>query len=238
MDEKEMFFSAIIVAAGDSVRMKSSIRKPFLKLNNKHLCYYSLKTFEELGIIDEIIFVGKKEDEKKISEIKEKYNFNKLKKFAIGGNTRQESVFSGIKKISSKTSHIFIHDVARPLISKKEVLNVAKKVLLHDAATLYTHVKDTVKFKKENFVEKSLEREKLACVQTPQVFERNLYFKAMEKALRENKNYTDDCQLIENLNQEVFLVNGSYSNIKITSPEDLYLAEILLEKRGESKKHV
>ncbi|MDR1467515.1 MAG: 2-C-methyl-D-erythritol 4-phosphate cytidylyltransferase [Oscillospiraceae bacterium] len=231
MLNEEKFFSAIIVAAGDSSRMNQKIRKPFLQLNSSPIILYSLNIFQDVPIVREIIVVAKYDDQKIVFNIAKKFNITKLKSVVIGGETRQDSVFLGIEAASSQATNFIIHDAARPLISKNAIQKALKLSEIHDAIALCSCVKDTVK-QADNcgFVKKTIDRKQLFNVQTPQIFEKNLYLWAVKNANK--KTYTDDCQLIENIKEKVFLFETEDANFKITTPDDLVLAEAILNKRS------
>lgn len=225
------FVSAIIVAAGNSTRMGKN--KIFLNLNNQPVISYTLKAFQASNVIDEIIVVCKDNDRNKLKSIITQYNINKFKGFATGGALRQESVFSGIKQCGEQASHYAIHDAARCLITVNEINDVVIDAFNNKASSLGVPCKDTLKIlNHHNFVEDTPNRNSLWVIQTPQVFEKNLYLNAAYKAKENKKNYTDDCQLVENIKVPVHIVKGNYSNLKLTTPEDLIIFENILNIRG------
>jgi 2-C-methyl-D-erythritol 4-phosphate cytidylyltransferase/2-C-methyl-D-erythritol 2,4-cyclodiphosphate synthase len=235
MKNTEYYFSAIILSAGNSSRLGDETRKPFIHLMGKPLIHYSLLAFENCPDISEIIIVGQKDDEEKVFNICQKSGIAKFKGFAIGGKTRQQSAFEGVKAASSLATHFIIHDGARPLISPETISLVAQKAKIYRAAIASVPAKDTIKLRDhQGFVKNTLPRNELALAQTPQAFEKDLYIRAMNRALENQTVYTDDCQLIENLGEKVFLCEGDYSNIKITTGEDLLIAEKIIHNRGGS----
>ncbi|MBE6732079.1 MAG: 2-C-methyl-D-erythritol 2,4-cyclodiphosphate synthase [Ruminococcaceae bacterium] len=223
--------SAVIVAAGASSRMKADVNKVFMKLGNKTVIRNTLEVFENTSCINEIILVTREEDIDK-AEIEAK-GITKLKKIVKGGAERQISVANGVKE--AKCKMIAIHDGARPLVTSEEIVKVCLDAEIYGAATLCTKVKDTVKVSDENgFVVSTPLRSTLRAIATPQVFIREEYLEALSKAESENKLFTDDCQLIENNGGKVYLTEGEYTNIKITTPEDIGISNALKGKRGEN----
>ena len=160
------------------------------------------------------------------------YNFSKVKSIVPGGKTRQISVFNGIKELSDKSKYILIHDGVRAMIREDVINEAIIEAQKYEALALAVPVKDTIKIVDgENFVNGTPERDTLWAVQTPQIFEKNLYVKAMNDAEEKMQDYTDDCQLIENIGVKVKIFMGSYDNIKITTPEDIYIAETIIKNR-------
>jgi len=225
---KKDFFSAIIVAAGNSSRMGTKESKMFIDLCGKTVISRTVDIFLNCDLIDEIIIVCKDEDKDRISSL---IGFDKPIKFAKGGETRQKSVLNGIKCTDEKCTYLVIHDGARPLVTQKEIKSVIEDAKKYSAATLSTKVKDTIKVSKDGFIETTPDRDTLYAVQTPQVFLKSLYMKAEEKL--ENENFTDDCKLIEEYGEKVYLTLGEYTNIKITTADDIILAKSILEGREE-----
>jgi 2-C-methyl-D-erythritol 4-phosphate cytidylyltransferase len=221
---------AIIVAAGKGTRMKANINKQFLKLKDKPILYYTLKVFENNKSIDDIILVAAKDEIDYIKdEIINKYNIKKLKGIAEGGATRQLSVMNGL--LAAKGSDVvLIHDGARPFVNNSVLENGIKYATLYDACACGVTPKDTIKIKDENdFSEYTPKRDTLFSVQTPQCFKYDLILKAHKKALKDGLQVTDDTMIVEYYKHKVYLYEGSYSNIKITTPEDLVIGEKILE---------
>ena len=222
--------SAVIVAAGASSRMKADINKVFMPLDGRTVIRNTLEVFENTPCIKEIILVTREEDIQKAE--KEAIGITKLKAIVKGGSERQISVSNGVKE--AKCEMIAIHDGARPLVTSAEIEKVCLDAIKYGAATLATKVKDTVKVSdSEGFVVSTPERASLRAIATPQVFIREEYLKALSKAQRENKSFTDDCQLIENNGGKVYLTEGEYTNIKITTPEDIRISNALKDKKDE-----
>ncbi|MBS3100800.1 2-C-methyl-D-erythritol 4-phosphate cytidylyltransferase [Candidatus Woesearchaeota archaeon] len=227
---------AIIVAAGKSRRMKKSINKVFLPLISKPMIYYTIKNFQECNLIDEIIVVAQKNDIKKINEIKQEYNFNKIKKIAEGGIERQDSVHKGLISIKNAKNDdvIVVHNGSSPLVKENEIvecINAAKK---YGAAVSGFPLKDTIKKISNDFVEKTIDRKDIYQVQTPQAIQYGLFIEAFKNAKKKNLKVTDDVSLVEALGKKVKIVPCSYENIKITTYEDLKIAEAILMKRNNA----
>lgn len=217
---------AILLAAGSGSRM-NNIKKQFINVNNKPLIYYSLKTLSDCDNIKAVIVVTKEEDIEYINEIKDKYEFTKVIKTVTGGAMRQDSVFEGLICVPEDFQYVLIHDSARPFVKKDDVLNVINDGILYNSAALGVKVKDTIKeIDKDGFVNKTLDRENLISIQTPQVVNKNLLIKGFEKF--ENKVFTDDTSILEALGIKTKITLGDYSNIKITTKEDLvYLKDLI-----------
>lgn len=225
---KDNFFSAIIVAAGNSSRMGGKESKMFIDLLGKSVITRTADIFSSCSLINEIIVVCRDEDKEQIAS---SINTEKPLKFAKGGKTRQESVLNGIKCADEKCDYLVIHDGARPLVTEKEISDVLSDAVKYKATTLGTKVKDTIKISKDGFIENTPDRDFLYAVQTPQVFLKSLYIKAAEKF--KDSGFTDDCKLIEEYGEKVYITNGEYTNIKITTTDDIALAKAILKGREE-----
>ncbi len=218
--------SAILLSGGVGKRMGSTTPKQYLKLQNKPLIIHSLEALLTFPNWQEIVIVCEKEYQKLFTD----YSHLPLR-FALPGKERQDSVFSGLKALSKHTRWVCVHDGARPLLQKQDLENVIKAGMTYEAASLAVPVKMTIKEADEDlFVKKTLDRSVLWDIQTPQFLSYELFVKGHLKALAEKTILTDDVSLIESLNHPVKLVEGSPSNIKITTLDDLPLANLLLEK--------
>lgn len=226
--------SAIIVGAGSSTRMNKSVSKQLIKLNGKETILHTLLAFQKAETIDEIIVVCREQDTEIIKQLANKNNITKVKAFAKGGNTRQQSVKNGVNLVSNETDFIAIHDGARPLVTPQDINLVIDSAIKHKSSALGVYVKDTIKVVDSNgFISETPNRSSLIAIYTPQVFSLDLYKKAMKQAEECGKDYTDDCQLVESLGEKVFVTIGSPENIKLTTPEDIIIAESFLHSRGE-----
>ncbi|MEG0115920.1 MAG: 2-C-methyl-D-erythritol 4-phosphate cytidylyltransferase [Hydrogenoanaerobacterium sp.] len=224
------FVSAIIVAAGSANRMEG-IDKQLVELGGMPVVIRSILAFEHSKMIDEIILVTKKENIAVLNRQVRDFFINKVKFIVAGGKTRQESVFCGVNCVDDRCEYVAIHDGARPLVLTGAIENCLEDVFIHKAALLGVKVKDTIKeVDDDRFVEKTIHRAKLYIAQTPQIFERELYRRAMQNADETGNDYSDDCQLIEAIGQRVYVSRGHYNNIKITTPDDISYAQALLEQ--------
>lgn len=222
-------FSVIIVCAGKSTRMQG-INKQFLILEEIPIIIRSAMAFDIIDDVIEIIIVASQDNIEDTEILFSQYKFNKNIKFTVGGNTRQRSVFNGIDNICEGADYIAVHDGARPLISTDIIKNVFENAIKYKASTVGVAVKDTIKIVNKGFIESTPPRDKLYITQTPQAFEKKLYLSAMCNAIKNKAEYTDDCQLIESFGKKVFMTDGKYSNIKITTPEDIDFAKNIIRK--------
>lgn len=227
-----MFVSVIIAAAGNSTRYGTGNSKQFLLLEGVPVLIKSVQAFEQIDEVKEIIITARKQDFDVIEGFLQQYNIKKVKSVVEGGATRQDSIAAAVKKVSEETEIIAVHDGARPLVSKKTIIGVIEKAVEKGAAACAVPVKDTIKIiDSSGKIVTTPDRASLRAVQTPQVFDFALYKEAIDKAVSESKQYTDDCQLIESMGHPVYLTDGDYENIKITTPDDLLVAEKFLSER-------
>ncbi len=223
--------SAIIVAAGSATRMQGT-GKILFPLGKTNVIGNTLLAFESCPEIKEIIIVAREEDFATIEETVHVLNISKFHGITIGGETRQKSVLAGLRLISKDTHMIAIHDGARPLVLSEDISRVITDATVFGAATLGVPVKDTIKIVEDNLIIDTPYRPSLYQTQTPQVFRRSLYFEAVSFAQEHCLDFTDDCQLIEAIGTKVYMTRGDYTNIKITTPEDIAIASVLLERRS------
>ncbi len=220
---------AVVVAAGRSTRMKGT-DKQLIELSGMPVLQHTLAVFEKTTVISGIVLVASPE---KFGDgdivLKKKWGINKLYAMVPGGNMRQQSVMNGLLAVPFSCATVLIHDGARPLVTVGEIEAVVSAAREYGAATLAVPVKDTVKQADvQGFVERTPDRERLWLTQTPQGFSFPLLMEAHRKA-GDSANATDDASLVEIMGHRVKLVPGSYRNIKITTPEDIYIAEALLK---------
>lgn len=225
--------TAIVLSAGKGKRMNSNIPKQYMLINNKPILFYSLKVFQENKNIDDIILVSGKEDVIYCKEeIVEKYNFTKVKNIIEGGKERYNSVYNALMYIEN-TNYVFIHDGARPFINDDIINRAIEKVKLYKACIVGVPSKDTIKIVDDNkTIINTPNRKNTWIIQTPQCFEFNLIKKAYNIFMKKEDNtITDDAMVLEKtLNyNNIKIVNGDYKNIKITTPEDISLAELFLK---------
>lgn len=233
--------AAIVLAAGQGRRMNSKIQKQYLLLGGKPVLYYALKAFEE-SFVDEVVLVaGRGETQYCRKEIVEKYNFTRVKYLVEGGKERCHSVYAGLCALQkSDAAYVIIHDGARPFLDAGILERMQEAVRIHRACVAGMPSKDTIKIADDNgFAQNTPPRDRVWMVQTPQAFEHRLiadaYKQLMEQEtqlLSQGVRVTDDAMVVELLTAcPVKLVEGSYENVKITTPEDMSIAELLLDKK-------
>ena len=217
--------SAIVLAGGRGKRMNQPVSKQFINLKGKPILYYTLKKFIDNEKIDKIILVLPKDEINFCkTQILDKYNL-KVDKIVEGGKERQDSVFNGLKAIE-ESDIVLIHDGARPFVSNRIIEEGIKYANIYGAAAPGVMPKDTIKIKdSKNFSADTPNRNTLVSVQTPQVFKYEYILEGHEKIKKENISVTDDTMVMELLGRRVYLYNGEYTKIKITTPEDLTLGE-------------
>ena len=229
---------AIILAAGNSTRMKGKTPKQLLNIDGKPVSVYSIETFQAHADIDSIIIVTKTDLFETFSKIAKKYHLDKITAIIAGGITRQASVFNALAFLDPNIKHsdiVLIHDAARPFITKRiidENIRIAKK---SSAVETAIHCADTISVSKNGqFVTNVLERRELYQAQTPQSFVFGLILQAHQKALFENwTNITDDAQLVLRFGHEVAIAEGNRNNFKITTHEDFELAKDFIARGKE-----
>lgn len=208
--------------------MKTKDSKLLLKINGETVLQRSVNAFLNISDVDEVIVVAREKNIPAFSDILTDERVS----FVIGGDTRQQSVMNAVDMID-ECELIIIHDGARPLIKSVDIENTIRAAKENKAAAVGVFVKDTVKVVDKNgFVVSTPDRSTLFAVQTPQIFDFELYKNAAKNAREKGLDFTDDCQLVECFNKKVKTVAGSYSNIKITTPDDIVLAENLLKNEG------
>lgn len=230
---------AIVLAAGQGKRMNASVQKQYLLIKGHPVLYYSLKAFEE-SFVDEIILVtGKDEIQYCRSEIVEHYGFQKVKQIVAGGKERYHSVYEGLCAVQG-ADYVFIHDGARPFVTEGIMERTLQGAREYGACVAGMPVKDTIKMIDEDgFTESTPERSKVWLVQTPQTFSYALIKNAYQELIEQEKNgyainVTDDAMVLECITgRKTKLTEGSYENIKITTPSDLQVAESLLAEKED-----
>ncbi len=233
---------ALIPAAGAGKRMGSSINKQYLLLDEKPILVHTLKLFENSGFIDEIyLIVPENEIDYCRKEVVERYEFNKVKQIVAGGAERQHSVLNGLRAIKNAEPDdiILIHDGVRPFVSPEIIQRSVEIALAHKSALVAVPVKDTVKIARDGFAISSPPRATLWLAQTPQAFCFSTILAAHESAAAEGFIGTDDASLLERVGEKSHIVVGDYRNIKITTPEDLILAETFIsESRSQNRMRI
>jgi 2-C-methyl-D-erythritol 4-phosphate cytidylyltransferase len=225
----------IIVGAGASTRMKG-INKLMIKIEGKTVIEKSIEAFQKVPSVEKIVLVSSESNFAFFNELSN--NYSKIFDVVKGGKERQDSVYNGLKALEKTgESIVMIHDGARPFISREIIEKAEKECEDCDAAVVAVKAKNTIKMVRNGFVEKTLDRSLLWEMQTPQVIKKSIAFNAFKKAFEEGFYGTDDVQLVERVGGKVKIIEGSYDNIKITTPEDVKIAEIISTelKKGELK---
>ncbi|MBR7081175.1 MAG: 2-C-methyl-D-erythritol 4-phosphate cytidylyltransferase [Oscillospiraceae bacterium] len=227
------FCSVIIPAAGASSRMGEE-DKLFMTLAGMPVLIRTLLAVESSDKVDEIIVVARSERIDEIAFLCQKWGINKVAKIISGGETRTESVHIGTFAVSKDADIIAVHDGARPLVTCSVIDAAIDAAIRFNAAAPAVPVKDTVKTAHGGVVTGTPDRKTLFAVQTPQAFNADIFKAAMENALKSELELTDDCMAVEAINVKVRLTEGSFGNIKITTPEDIPMAEAILASGGHS----
>ena len=231
MPQINVDFCALIMAAGSSTRMRGT-EKQFISLGGKTVLLRSMEAFEKCEFVNKIIVVTRREYLKKVTAEAKCGGISKFDRAVEGAASRTESVKAGIDAIGG-SKYVLIHDCARPLVTAEVIADVAKAAEQHSAAICGVGVKDTVKIiGTDSFVQSTVDRDRLICVQTPQGFNVDLFRKVLFDA-GDLSRFTDDASVMEAARQQVYVVPGDYRNIKITTPEDIVLAKSYLD--GEIK---
>lgn len=242
---------AIVPAAGLGKRFGRGGNKPFHPLIDKPLIVWALEVFESIDDIAEVIPVFKKADMEQGCALLERFKLSKVKRIAPGGKERQDSVYNGLNLIGNKANAVLIHDGVRPLVERDLIKRAIQELLSpqhpptppllrggeggFDGVVVGVPLKDTIKEvrsrEKEIIVKKTLNRNVLWAIQTPQVFKYAPLINAYKKAMDEGVYSTDDSAIVERYGGKVKVIMGSYTNIKITTPEDMDIAELFLRKK-------
>ena len=218
---------AVIVAAGNASRM-GGIDKVMAELGGEPMIVRTVRAFENCDAVGEIIIVTRSDLVKKITDLCA--GFTKVTAVVAGGADRPESVRNGISALSKKVKLVAVHDGARPLVTNAVIDRTVRAANTYSAAAPGVPVKDTVKIVRGGMVESTPDRSALQAIQTPQVFDLDLLTGALEKAKKDKAAITDDCSAVERLGMSVKIVEGDERNIKVTTPVDLKIAELLLEE--------
>lgn len=224
-------YAAIVLAAGSGKRMNSKVHKQYLIIQDRPVLYYSLKEFEDSAVDEIVLVVGKGEEEFCRKEIVDKYGISKVKAIVEGGKERYHSVFEGLKQ-TSDADYVLIHDGARPFVNQKIIRRCMLEVPEYQACVVGMPVKDTIKIADEGgYAKQTPDRKNVWMIQTPQTFSYALIYEAYEEMLKtEDTAITDDAMVLERIKgKKSKLIEGSYRNIKITTPEDLLIANVYLQ---------
>lgn len=224
-------YAAIVLAAGSGKRMNSKVHKQYLIIQDRPVLYYSLKEFEDSAVDEIVLVVGKGEEEFCRKEIVDKYGISKVKAIVEGGKERYHSVFEGLKQ-TSDADYVLIHDGARPFVNQDIIRRCMQEVQKYQACVVGMPVKDTIKIAdEEGYAKQTPDRKNVWMIQTPQTFSYALIYEAYEEMLKtEDTAITDDAMVLERIKgKKSKLIEGSYRNIKITTPEDLLIANVYLQ---------
>jgi len=226
--------TAIIPAAGLGKRFGPGKDKPFQLLCGKPLIIWSLQALHVIPEISEIIPVLRTEDTESGQKLFEQHGITKIKRIVPGGKERQNSVYNGLRLIEDRQCIVLIHDGARPLVETEFIVGMITAMVNHeetcDGIIPGVPVKDTIKEADKGMVRKTLKRDDLWAIQTPQIFKYERIFRAYEQAMGKKHYATDDAALLERYGGRIKIIMGSYRNVKITTPEDIIIAEALLKK--------
>jgi 2-C-methyl-D-erythritol 4-phosphate cytidylyltransferase len=228
---------AVIVSAGKGLRFMEGKKKQFYLLGGKPILVHTLGKFETCSLIRSVrLVVGKEDLDYCLKEIVEKYRFQKVSKIVPGGKRRQESVKNGINALPKDADIVAIHDGVRPLVTQTMIEDSIHFAARYGAVVFATPVKETIKMSNpDGTVLKTLDRESLWQIQTPQTFQVDVIREAHSRATGDGFVGTDDASLVERLGGKVHILPGSYTNIKITTPDDLVLANLFLKMETLSK---
>lgn len=225
--------SVILVGGGYSTRMGGDVRKPYLSIKDKPVFLYAVETYSSISSIDQIILVVNALDLEMVNaQWGECLKEFKVSNIVKGGKRRQDSVYNGLKHVNSDSDIVLIHDSVRPFISKELITQTIHKTKEYGAAIVAVPVKDTIKESEPSgtmTVKRTVPRSNLWAAQTPQGFKSDIILKAYNDVQNADFDATDDAQIVEKAGYKVAIVQGDYNNIKITTPEDLQIAEQILK---------
>lgn len=221
------YCGAVIVAAGSASRM-GGIDKVMATLGGEPMIVKTVRSFQNCDAIREIVVVTRADLIIPIMDLCS--SFDKVKAVVVGGESRQTSVMAGLNALSNKVSLVAVHDGARPLVSWQVIDRTVRAANSYGAAAPGIPVKDTVKTVRGGIVQSTPDRSSLRAIQTPQIFDKDLLRAALRLAQKDNAAVTDDCSAVERMGMSVKIVEGDERNLKVTTPIDLKIAELLLEE--------
>lgn len=227
-----MKIQAIIPTAGSGLRFQSKVAKQFIEIGGVPLCVFTLKAFERTSVIDSLIVVAEAKMMDTVKDLIDQYGLKKIAHVVAGGKMRSESVANGIKALDEDTDIVVVHDGVRPLVSSKIIEDTVGLCRKHGAAVSAVPVKSTIKTvdKTDLSVVRTLIRDELWEVQTPQAFKRETLVRA-HKNRGPTDDPTDDAVMVEAMGVKVMISPGDYRNIKVTTKEDLTIAEAFLRQQ-------
>ena len=224
--------TAVILAAGTGTRMSGSkTTKQLITLGDRPLICRTIETFQQSEEVNEIIIVALKDEIPLYDDFIKKYSFTKVSKVISGGETRQDSVFLGIKSCGKKADYIIIHDGARCFVTQKNISDVLKAAKAYGCAIAADTSSDTIKLSTSaGFIKETVDRSHVYRAQTPQIFKSDIIIAAYYYAAKNGYKGTDDASLVEKLGINIKLVDCGHKNIKVTYNDDLDYAEFLIER--------
>ena len=227
--------AAVVPAAGSSSRMKGT-DKLFFEFDGIPVLVRTLIKLQACEYIDEIVIATREEMLGHVAGLCEEYKIKKVTKIVKGGESRLHSVLSGVRAVDKANKYVAVHDAARPFVTDEVIKQAIDAAVRTGAAAPAVPVKDTIKRARDNIVIETPKREELFAVQTPQVFDKELLLGALGNAVENKIPVTDDCSAVEAVGMSVYLTQGDYNNIKITTPDDFEFAKALIarEERGEN----
>ncbi len=220
---------AVIPAGGKGIRSGNAAPKQYLKFNDKELIVYTLDIFQQNEMIDEIIISAEGNYINLLNDLKEKYNLSKVSKVVEGGDTRQDSVYNGLKSLTDAADNdlIAVHDAARPLLPREVLTDAVQTAKQKGNALVCIKAKDTL-IKGNKVVESYLDRDEVYYVQTPQIFPYSVLMQAMKNAYKNNFIGTDESMLVRQIGEKVNIVEGSVYNFKVTTADNIEMFERLV----------
>lgn len=230
-EKRKSFCSVIIVAAGNASRM-GDIDKIMCDVGGTPVIIQSMLPFEESALIQEIVVITRRECMLEVRQLCKEYSLTKVAKILPGGESRMESVKIGLGEVNTSADLVAIHDGARPFVNREVLEKAVLQAEQTGAAAPGIPIKDTIKLAQSGLIQRTLPREALYAIQTPQVFEVTLIKAAITKAFQDGISLTDDCSAVERLGFSVAVTTGSEENIKLTTPFDLLLGEAILSGRN------
>ena len=228
-----MFVSAVVVAGGSGIRMGLTVPKPLVRICGVPMLFYSLQALEKCDSVSEVVLVLPEKGEQQLASLGGSGRFTKVRTVVRGGPRRQDSVYNGLRACDERAEIVVIHDAARPMLQSDWVTSEILSLKGYAGAVYATPITDTLKQKSAgNVIERTVSRENLYAVQTPQVFRKEWLLKAHKQAGATGLAVTDDAQLVEAIGGRIRLLQGNRWNIKVTFQDDLIVAGVLLEARS------
>lgn len=229
-------YDVVIPAAGQGKRMGAGVNKQFLELSGIPLIVHTVRFFEKDEACRRIVLVANPDECQTMERIVEQYDLSKVIAVIKGGKERQNSVYNGLTYFNDHEQIVLVHDGARPFLTNDMVARLVSKASEMGAAVTAVRVKDTIKRVQDGKVIDTLKREELWSIQTPQAFKLHILKLAYMKAEEAGLIGTDDASLVEWLGYDVHLIEGDYKNIKLTTPDDLLVAEAIMQERKRSER--